>query len=309
MIERAGGRPGLWADLPKKVQQKSIECLMSLKSLRGGEFRGDLVSAILAMSGHRLVRDDQILCQKPELAQLEELSDIIEKKRKWKRVGRLLNLDEHTLNSLDRRETDIDDAYYSMLKYWLEHGRSVTWKTLLDAIGRFETEKTMDGIRKKIEEICPVLGPIHISTSTFLGTLHHIEGGDFPLRQAKPKPKPYPKASTHSPKFQCDPTLTLANLWRLVGKKMHSRWKEFAVHLHVETRTTDVVYKQCLAIVEECFKELTRRWLHSGDGTGDLPRTWETVFKALRLTGFPLLVEDVREALSKECSGGEPVNL
>ena len=157
MIERAGGRPGLWADLPKEVQQRSIECLMSLKSLRGGEFRGDLVSAILAMSGHRLVRDDQILCQKPELAQLEELSDIIEKKRKWKRVGRLLNLDEHTLNSLDRRETDIDDAYYSMLKCWLEHGRSVTWKTLLDAIGRFETEKTMDGIRKKIEEICPVL--------------------------------------------------------------------------------------------------------------------------------------------------------
>ena len=99
--------------------------------------------------------------------------------------------------------------------------------------------------------------------------------------------------------------LTEASLWNLVGRKMHSRWKEFAVHLHVETRITDVVYKQCLAIVEDCFKELTRRWLHSGDGTGDLPRTWETVFKALRLTGFPLLVEDIREALSKECSGGE----
>ena len=86
---------------------------------------------------------------------------------------------------------------------------------------------------------------------------------------------------------------------------MHSRWKEFAVHLHVETRTTDVVYKQCLAIAEECFKELTRRWLRRGDGTGDFPRTWDTVFEALKLTGFPLLVEDIREALSKECSGGE----
>ena len=159
MIEIAGGRPGLWADLPKKVQQKSIECLMSLKSLRGGEFRGDLVSAILAMSGHRLVRDDQILCQKPEITQLEELSDIIKKKKKWKRVGRLLNLDEHTLNSLqiDSNESQsVNEAYYSMLKYWLEHGRNVTWKTLLDGIGRFETKKTMDDIRKKIEEICPV---------------------------------------------------------------------------------------------------------------------------------------------------------
>ena len=78
---------------------------------------------------------------------------------------------------------------------------------------------------------------------------------------------------------------------------MHSRWKEFAVRLHVETRTTDVVYKQCLAIVEECFKEVTGRWLCGEKGTGDLPRTWETVFEALRRTGFPLLVEDVRDAL------------
>ena len=78
---------------------------------------------------------------------------------------------------------------------------------------------------------------------------------------------------------------------------MHSRWKEFAVHLHVETRTTDVVYKQCLAIVEDCFKEVTGRWLCGEEGTGDLPRTWETVFEALRCTGYPLLVKDVREAL------------
>ena len=99
--------------------------------------------------------------------------------------------------------------------------------------------------------------------------------------------------------------LTEASLWHLVGRKMYSRWKEFAVHLHVETRITDVVYKQCLAIVEECFKEVTHRWLHNRDGTGDLPRTWETVYEALKLTGFPLLVGDVREALSKECSRGE----
>ena len=78
---------------------------------------------------------------------------------------------------------------------------------------------------------------------------------------------------------------------------MHSRWKEFAVHLHVETRITDVVYKQCLAIVDDCFKEMTRRWLCGEDGTGDLPRTWETVFEALRWTEFPLFVEDIREEL------------
>ena len=81
---------------------------------------------------------------------------------------------------------------------------------------------------------------------------------------------------------------------------MHSRWKEFAVHLHVETKVINVVYKQCLAVVEDCFIEVTGRWLCGEDGTGDLPRSWETVVEALRLTGYPLLVQDVRELLSQK---------
>ena len=82
---------------------------------------------------------------------------------------------------------------------------------------------------------------------------------------------------------------------------MCAQWKEFAVHLRVDLNTRRLISQKCQNIGEDCFKELTRRWLCSGDGTGDLPRTWETVLQALKLsmTGFPLLVEDVREALSK----------
>ena len=100
-------------------------------------------------------------------------------------------------------------------------------------------------------------------------------------------------------------TLTVDKLFDLFGRKMCAQWKEFAVYLHVDLNTRRLISQKCQNIGEDCFKELTRRWLHSGDGTGDLPRTWKTVLKALSLTGFLLLVEDVREALSKECSGGE----
>ena len=86
---------------------------------------------------------------------------------------------------------------------------------------------------------------------------------------------------------------------------MCAQWKEFAVHLRVDLNTRRLISQKCQNFGEDCFKELVRRWLRSGDGTGDLPRTWETVLQALKLTGFPLLVEDVREVLSKECSGGE----
>ena len=99
--------------------------------------------------------------------------------------------------------------------------------------------------------------------------------------------------------------LTVEKLFDLFGRKMCAQWKEFAVFVSVDLNTRRLISQKCQNIGEDCFKELINRWLRSGDGTGDLPRTWETVFKALRLTGFPLLVEDVREALSKECSGGE----
>ena len=100
--------------------------------------------------------------------------------------------------------------------------------------------------------------------------------------------------------FQRDPSLTEDKLLRLVGKKMDARWEEFAEHLHVEWNVIKGVRRNYPYDVTVCFIEVTGRWLSGEDGTGERPRTWETVFDALILTGYPLLVEDVKEALSKE---------
>ena len=100
--------------------------------------------------------------------------------------------------------------------------------------------------------------------------------------------------------FQRDQSLTEEKLLRLVGKKMDARWEEFAEHLHVEWNMIKGVRRNCPYDVTVCFIEVTSRWLSGEDGTGERPRTWETVFDALRLTGHPLLVEEVKEALSKE---------
>ena len=78
---------------------------------------------------------------------------------------------------------------------------------------------------------------------------------------------------------------------------MCARWKEFSEHLHVKRNIIDSVHQQCLGIVENCFLKVTDRWLCGEEGTGDLPRTWDTVFDALSLTGYPLLVEDIKESL------------
>ena len=175
IIEGAGGGPGAWADLPKEIEDKAIEHFMSLKELRGGELGEKATSKILSMLGYQLV-DGEGLCdakkkfleERPVLHLLDEQFLLhIKSKGKWKRVGRLLKVDEDTLKRLSEEATDDDDSYYSMLEYWLEHGHNVSWKTLLDAVGHFETKKTVDDITDKIVE---VLAPSQVSIQ--IGSFH-----------------------------------------------------------------------------------------------------------------------------------------
>ena len=159
MIERAGGRPGMWADRPKEIRLEIMKVLRSLKRVRGSEFGEDHIRTLLMMCGYVIKGEEgskaaqnAVLEETPEQPDVEEcvLSNVKEL-RKWRRVGELLKVAAPVLDKLAKVADDNDDAYYSMLRYWLEHGHSVTWKALLDAIGHFETKKTMDDIRKKIE--------------------------------------------------------------------------------------------------------------------------------------------------------------
>ena len=159
MIERAGGRPGIWADLPKEMGQKSMEILRSLKRIRGSEFGEDCIRTLLMMCGYAIKEEEgrkaaqnAVLEQTPEQSDVEEcILSSVKELRKWRRVGELLKVDAPVLDKLAKDADGSDDAYYSMLKYWLKHGHSVTRKTLLNAIGHFETKKTMDDIRKTME--------------------------------------------------------------------------------------------------------------------------------------------------------------
>ena len=100
--------------------------------------------------------------------------------------------------------------------------------------------------------------------------------------------------------FERDPTLTEGKLVQLVEKIVDAKWEVFATHLRVERNVREAIHSQCHCHGTRCFSEMTSRWLSGEDGTGDLPRTWDTVFDALNLMGYPFLVEDVKEALSEE---------
>ena len=133
-----------------------------MKDLTGCESGHEAAVRILTVLGvqSRFVEGEQrdtirkkILEEKPKITFIDRhvLSNL-KNKGKWRRVGGLLEVDNDTLDRLVEESPDSDDTYYSMLEYWLKHGRNVTWKTLLDAVGHFETKKTIDDMTERIVE-------------------------------------------------------------------------------------------------------------------------------------------------------------
>ena len=160
MIERAGGGPGMWADLPKEIKEKSIRSLVSLKALLSHDTGGQ--EAALRIVSHLFgglpsitsAEDDargKILQSKPELRHIVNhvLSNLHHLDR-WFDVGILLGVEEDELLTIQSDSKQDRVAYRTMLSTWLKHGRHVTWQCLLYAVGRYEPESTMGKMRGNI---------------------------------------------------------------------------------------------------------------------------------------------------------------
>ena len=87
------------------------------------------------------------------------------------------------------------------------------------------------------------------------------------------------------------------DLIRLIGSKTCVKWSEFSLYLGIEKHIRDEVSLNCHRVAKDCFIKVVSRWLSHEDGTGDNPRTWETVFSALRDMGRAHLVEEVKAEL------------
>ena len=171
LIEGAGGRPGVWADIPHEIEVKHPQALPLLKeayaSIKAiaddGEYGQEFIERVFSsIFGERSVysvgyaADDRQLVKEQVLGQRPDLGDVVThvlphiQVRHWKRVGLALGMKKSTLDGLGQQLPNDDDRYLETLSYWLEHGSSVTWKTLLDVLGLSEVECTMVKLRGKI---------------------------------------------------------------------------------------------------------------------------------------------------------------
>ena len=87
---------------------------------------------------------------------------------------------------------------------------------------------------------------------------------------------------------------------------MAIKWKLFALHLKVDWDFVVIIEEHCLdsssrfygqGWLKQCLYHLLEKWLYEEDGTGDLPRTWDTIVTALESCGIPTLAESLRRQI------------
>ena len=161
-IERAGGGPGMWADLPKEIKEKGISSLVSLKALRSHDTGGQEVALRIfshlfgGLPSVNSAEDDareKILQSKPELRHIvRHVLPRLHHLDCWFNVGILLGVEEDELLTIQSDSKQDRVAYRTMLSTWLKHGRHVTWQNLFDVLWNYEPGRIVEEMRKNIVE-------------------------------------------------------------------------------------------------------------------------------------------------------------
>ena len=77
---------------------------------------------------------------------------------------------------------------------------------------------------------------------------------------------------------------------QVLNQSLDAQWRHFGTHLCVDSAILDSIDKD-KSNVGACMLQLVEKWLAHENGTGDLPRTWETVVQAVKKTGKRPLVQ------------------
>lgn len=76
--------------------------------------------------------------------------------------------------------------------------------------------------------------------------------------------------------------------------QVDAKWRHFGTFLYVESTLLDAIERDSRGSTD-CMLDLVTKWVTHYDGTGDLPRTWQTVVDAVRDSGFRQLALELAE--------------
>ena len=92
----------------------------------------------------------------------------------------------------------------------------------------------------------------------------------------------------------------MADIIRELKIEVDDRWRRFGNSLQVQPELLDDIHKNNNGNTSDCMQDLVFRWVTCQEGTGSLPRTWDTVVGAMRGAGLECLARELAETYCAE---------
>ena len=87
-----------------------------------------------------------------------------------------------------------------------------------------------------------------------------------------------------------------------LNPSLDTRWRHFGTHLRVESAILDGIETN-KSNEKDRMLQLVEKWLAHENGTGDLPRTWQTVVQAVKDAGNRPLAKQLAKQFEVPLSG------
>ena len=79
------------------------------------------------------------------------------------------------------------------------------------------------------------------------------------------------------------------------GGKADSKWRHFGTFLRFDSALMDTIESDNSKSVTDCMLDLVTKWVDNEEGSGDLPRTWQTVVETVRKLKDRKLAEELEK--------------
>ena len=80
--------------------------------------------------------------------------------------------------------------------------------------------------------------------------------------------------------------------------RLDAKWQQFSIFLGVDYETMVAIQKDKGGKPEDCMLDLLGKWISCQAGTGNCPRTWQTVVEAVKDSGNGALAEELAKKYS-----------
>ena len=77
--------------------------------------------------------------------------------------------------------------------------------------------------------------------------------------------------------------------------KADSKWRHFGTFLRFDPALMNTIESDHNRSVTDCMLDLVTKWVDNEEGSGDLPRTWQTVVETVRKLKDRKLAEELEK--------------